>query len=836
MTESKVITIRREGGEPVATAGVGFSRTKDRAEIATAAGISDSAAPVGVKIFFRLVTEVWILDWNSIELLTNSVSSNCKILDLNGQFFLEWNVGGWNDRRLLSEGLVSLIRVNGGVHLRSGDREYLEKFLKKSDPIYAKLVDPVKRYVSDLMTIAYLRLRPLLFFHCTRIEPFQLLPTGSFVRYVTGLRERKDITDCDQSINLEAGECAAYVSRRYSKSEAVQCLLRHSREVLTMKLNAAQKRQWLNKRLEELLPLAVKEGRGPETIFRTTRMLIHDGGASGIKLSAKTISDYLGISAERLSDEISSIEGEEISDADWSAICRRLLTGLTKAQADKLVSFLSVCHDYLVARGMAPVRLARKSYHRPAPEANYFTEQDFKRACEFINRKSVPVDVKRIARAYLYLLYFEAFRTSEPWGLKLEDINVEQGYLIIPFSKASGDGKTNSTRRSKDIESDDFSEILVALKDWRKERGALPWDYLLSTGSNEDRRIRLQSIVIKLCILALRWASGRPDSVLHHLRHTVFSRGFLAVMSKSPRGDAEPLSKLSADGGHSGFGSTVDYVHILEPFIPRGIFSWPEVQKRKQFLPSTICSSKEEYVVQDDDLLSGEPDFICSELDFQEALTPEICHAIISRKIAYPHVSSDEIAVMTQVKPEEVESCFIAFGKACIDARLWPMTSATPGERSRQALFEFSRWHDVAMKPRSRCLGPALTNLAKNFSEIEILWLNWCRCVDQERIDLGETFAAEVVLKFFVAAGVPRDSMAAHITSDSYQIQPEIRGLVGHVMRESKPRTKKREVHLVVADPGRNVCKARHSAGSVAGMQWWFLMAGTYIHSQRGVK
>lgn len=834
MKKAVKIDIDATSGMPIAKPGDDFARAHDRALRVTQSVLNAHDAPSGAKVYVILTAILYIIDQRSLEVLTEVHASNVKFYSLEGKYFVEWKIGSWVDRRMLPVELAGFIASNAGLVVGATDKDYLNRFLRRSDTIYAKVVSPLQRYLLDLHALAYRSLPMVLYFHCTRILPLQLLSTGAFGRFQTGWRERCISGQYQVNIVVEPGAKADSLTHAMEISPSIAAIIDKSRELLTRKLKPWQKRRCLEDFIDEMLPLAASESRAAEIILRGALMIVRDGGVQGRALSPRTLSEYFSISLQKLAGEIQLNSAGSLDATAWNAIYQRVLDGQTGTQRNKMSAVLRAFHSYLVALGAADVRFDGYTFERKPPDANYITTRDFERACEYINKQEIGSDVKRIASAYLHLLYFIEFRTAEPWHLKIEHIDLVSGCIYIPLTKRSGEAKSDSVRRSKDLLSDELNDLLCELTNRRMEEGAIGSDYLLAIGSNEQKRRQLKSKIIDLCCVAIRWASGCLEFHLHHLRHTIFSRELSNALSRLAVGDINSLAGVSSEGGHGSFLSTLNYLHVIEPHFPKSEFNLTRQSRVDTGCLNAVFPSIDELFLKDTEPAPDEPKFIWDGYPDYELLTPVICHKILSAQIEHPDYSFQRIGVMTRSRPSDVKDCIIGFAQACVDARLCEEDSSDPVSQGLSAMVNHFDWWRVSMNSKSEGLGSALNALMEKRSEMELLWSSWCRCVDKASIDLGSARPAKRVLQFLIGAGIPQQSMAASITSDTYLIDPEIERLVGSVLHSSKPRTKKRKVHLVVSAPGRDVRLARHSAGSVAGIQWWFLVLGTWLEATRG--
>lgn len=795
--------------------------------------VARTDAPIGALLLVMLVHQEMVLTLGGLK---TAVSTNARTYGANETRYLEWPVGrGWIDRRELTHITAEVIERNRGVRVLPSDWHWLSGTLYGLHPERPKQ-HAISDWIADAQAYWVNRATGPIFGHAIRLRPFQLIPRPSLARKYSKMPQLPG----SESTDIDPAELMyAQTVRRYSKTTStLQDLVFYVGEVGRSKRAKNVGLDLITDRINTALPIAAEEGRVQVIILGAIKHAIKAGGMRGELLAPGTVYEYLRQGITSLADAMLAVDVDQLDGWKWMVLYKRIVDGIRESQRAKFSAFLEVFHRFLTIAGFDPLphSLSGRSLAGP-PDATVVWEHELQRALEYVEAAGPTARIRLQAQLGLQMGYRVPMRTSELWCVRVGDVGLNGAVVVTIYPRVrDGSGKTVSLRREEEVHDIGLQTLLIDMVNARRNVDYSSDEDHLFGEPGKPGHCHEESATNELMNAALRWATGDARASFYDLRHTVFSRRALPILSAEDRAtDAQELLILSAQGGHAGPTSTYPYINQIERAIalqprqcgfedvirlnllahpqPMGrfVFEWIGLGLLAEELPSrtTVTSGSQSGPVCEDLYLAVRAD-IAGRVAKNYALAP--------------------VAGACGVPLEFVHRVVAEMVEAMVDARLVQHSMRGTERKQCQAIGAYALWARAARQPKFRRVIAQLDKSTRDekWSTLQLLRQDWMLCRSGDYLDISSPRPSIRIASFLLECGVPRASLLVISAKDAMPLTREWSDL----KIRSRPGAKRNgQAHhrLFMVGPGVDARDASGATISMVGFHWLMLLVGSAL-------
>jgi hypothetical protein len=323
-------------------------------------------------------------------------------------------------------------------------------------------------------------------------------------------------------------------TRRNSSSEVtVDEIVTYVGQIAGDRQDAAAGRQKISDYIRSSVPQAAREGRSQVLVLGGANHVVESGGISGKVLAPVTLYEYFRLTLRRVLRALIDVDPEAmVAEEFWTLYQSVILDPeVPESQRTKVASMLEVFHRFLVIVGCEPLHRSLVTGAPIAPPAAAVVWPDeLHEAVRYVQRASVPQDVKNQCALGLRLGFQVPLRSYELWCIRVGDIGgTECVTLDIYPRRRDGVRKTSATRRQVEIADSEVAKLLLDMQRRRRAQGASDEDVLLGDPAVPDGRFE-EMLCTRLMNTALKVGTRNDRAGFHDLRHTAISRAALWIL------------------------------------------------------------------------------------------------------------------------------------------------------------------------------------------------------------------------------------------------------------------------------------------------------------------
>jgi len=288
-----------------------------------------------------------------------------------------------------------------------------------------------------------------------------------------------------------------------------------------------------------------------------------------------TIGRYFTAVANCISDQLAVIDSSpfDFTAKNWEELFCQLTDQLsTDVEGPAIAS----CHQYCIATfGIDPQpKILFKSSRKSQPTANVIWPHETDQLLLSCQRVSTDVRVVQSVQVMVALATAIPLRIGELHSLRLRDVSVKDGVLIVHFAPARSDhqGKSDAARRIMTGTNPALVEIVERWILRRHNEGDSDCSYLFGDPHSPARTYRF-GLCARLLNQLLRSVTGDDGVSFHTLRHSWVTGRILAALDKTEEhSSVSRVQQLSVQTGHNNVATTlIHYFHQPDLALRRAI-------------------------------------------------------------------------------------------------------------------------------------------------------------------------------------------------------------------------------------------------------------------------
>lgn len=323
-------------------------------------------------------------------------------------------------------------------------------------------------------------------------------------------------------------------TRRNSTSEVtVDEIITYVGQIAGDRQDSAAGRQKISDYIRSSVPMAAREGRSQVLVLGGANHIVESGGISGKVLAPVTLYEYFRLTLRRVLRALIDVDPEAMVAEDFWSLYQSVILDpkVPESQRTKVASMLEVFHRFLVIAGCEPLHRSLVTGAQIAPPAAAVVwPGELRAAVSYVQRASVPQEVKIQCVLGLKLGYQVPIRSYELWCIRVGDIGgTERVTLDVYPRRRDGVRKTSATRRQIEITDREVAQLLLDMQRRRRSQGASDEDVLLGDPAVPDGRFE-EMLCTLLINTALKVGTRNDDASFHDLRHTVISRAAIQIL------------------------------------------------------------------------------------------------------------------------------------------------------------------------------------------------------------------------------------------------------------------------------------------------------------------
>lgn len=470
---------------------------------------------------------------------------------------IEWEIGGWVDRRELSAMSICVLSAFDPNQLQ---RLNVKHAINKADESLSGL----DRLLEAAAAWAAMVLPGVLVGHVTGAQPMAVLPREVLARRESGMalarknRPLREFSSLPIGTALEGYFCGAGDDRNPTVAEAINsaCLNQKSKAKMYDQVCG-------------LVPAATFAGPNTSLFALFVLDLIENGTERKDDLKLNTIGKYAGQIGKRLLPRLIGKTITHLSCEEWSKIYDEIRSECASSMVGEVSAALKAWHEFLEEWfDVTPVEdISIGKIARP-PRANFIWPHELRRIFEWLD--SSTLDERLIAQLKVaFVIMSEArIRTEELLNIRIKNVHVHNrsGVIEIEVSPSRLDPslKSSSARRRIYIQIESGRQIEHWLQRRLCKELAVRDEFLFGDPYDQTRLYQVGKFY-GLINQLIKDATGDPRASIHSFSHTWISKEVASVLLSQNESGINPMDGVANKAGHLGNHTSIfHYAHVFE--------------------------------------------------------------------------------------------------------------------------------------------------------------------------------------------------------------------------------------------------------------------------------